>query len=445
MYRNPRFRYLHQLALIGDSGVHGDTSPAFTAPRTRMWDYRAGLQASQPEVAPAARGVFRIDQPNNPAQDRTKLTSIIIPPGHNVVFDRTFHFELDTVTPTVVGRSSSDAIDAFAVSSGKFPFVIDLEDIAANWYAQQFNYEYASSSSGLPFNLGELWWTNVVQTSTGVASNWPDNMLPTMKRTPMYDGSTYNRIDGPPRRNFGLLHHNITGADLRLYDELMRHVGYGAAPFWYEHPDSGDANVSLDALSTTANVTTNGNCSAFVHPGPAPDADDVVGLSAGGAGGAEAHIRTGGAEGVDARNSVLQIDVRLFNPTTWLAAGGDLYLRCYSPEIDGYSVYYIGSALVDEPRANEWIRCQIDLDTPMAGGGGGWDHQRLYRADIVYQADNSGDGLLLSGLRLIDKTKLPVLVEVPLNGYRKTQSNDVPSNATGPVFDVTLSMVEVTT
>ena len=436
----------------GDAAFHEvDTDPDFTEARTRLFDYQRGLLASQPDVTSATIGVMRFDKDTSLSTGAHQLLRLIIPPGHNLALDRCFRFKLDATVPEV---DPSDAIDWFCVSGNQFPIVIDLEDIEANRYATQLNWEYTESFTSLPFNVGELWWTNLVQTVQGIQqSQWPDNQIPTLTQTQMLDGSTFNRVDGPPRRRLNLTHVRASAADLKLYEELTRRTAYGARPFWYEHPDSGDAVAVIHALDTTDDTAAIGDTTVSTT-GTTPSASGLsVQLITGSGGTRGVTIYTDGSAsttGVDARNKVLQMDVQFVSdPSVWNTLTGDCKLRFESPgATSGYSEYFIGDAIIQEAIQGEWVRYQVDLednsDSASPPAAGALDHGRLYSVEFIFEATAVGQVILLSGMKLIDKAKMPLLVEA-VGGVRKTQSNPQPSNAAGPYFDVSLDMAEVTT
>ena len=447
-YRNPRFSYAHEMADQGDAAFHEvDTDPDFTEARTRLFDYQRGLLASQPDVTSATIGVMRFDKDTSLSTGAHQLLRLIIPPGHNLALDRCFRFKLDATVPEV---DPSDAIDWFCVSGNQFPIVIDLEDIEANRYATQLNWEYTESFTSLPFNVGELWWTNLVQTVQGIQqSQWPDNQIPTLTQTQMLDGSTFNRVDGPPRRRLNLTHVRASAADLKLYEELTRRTAYGARPFWYEHPDSGGAVTEISELSDhTTDIPSSANCTLSTVSTGAPDGatDSIKGTSdASGQASMDVYLDTASTS-LDCRNLIFQFDIKLdATAATWLLLDSDLRLLVVNDDPYGYAVMDIGSAFIKDTRSTEWIRFQIhmqDFDTEL--GNDGLNQAAGWKFTFIWQPDAITQPIEISSLNVIDATKLPVQVEIVPGSISRDQSSPAPKSGPGPVYDISMQMIEVT-
>lgn len=441
--RIPRFSYAHTLRDIGDGGFTGSTS-AFVAatPRSRLFDDQSKTLCGQGD----GDKIIEFEQKLKIAEGHPNLNRILIPAGHNYGLDRQLRFELNALD---IPLADGDVVERMVPSSG----LIDIE-VIANTLEQALTLKMSHWNSGtsLAPGIGEIWWTQTVQPTTGTANGWTDDFTPTISRTRMRSGATFNHLDGAPRRRFSLSHLGISGDDVQLYDELMRRTGYGALPFWYEHPDSGDAVTLINLLNDPAGAgisLANGTLATATNGAPdglanaiawTSDSASVMSLSID-----QAAYPSGAV--LDLRNTILQFDIKVVADAGWLAGLTDfnMHLQSADPLSDPSSTSYrIAQPLFQDTIIDEWIRVQVDVKDDanlLSSAQAGVDLTNIKR--IQFQVDTlaTGKELRIANMRFIDKTKQPVLVEVvPRPGW-KTHEDD----GAVALWNINLEMIEVTT
>lgn len=450
-YRNPRFSYIHTLRETGDAGFLAGTDTFQTAtPRTRLLDNQSRVMCGQSDSAQEI--VF--EKKTASAEGFSPLHRVIIPAGHNYGMDRAVRLRLDDVAGggTLAAPPLSDGSTISRVLPSSHHIIWDIDTTDALELGLTLETKHWASLSGDNPSIGELWWTNIAQPTTGIAREWDDFREPTITRTRSKSGATYTSIDGDPRRRFTLEHRALTGTDLALYDDLVRRVGYGAQPFWYEHPDSGDEITLVNALADDAVLTAVGGTKSEISTGAPDGAADCVQLS-NTTGAVEAQLYLDSTDFVtgvstDWRNSILQFDCKVVSTSSWVTATSKLYVDLVSSTPNsGSSKLNYCAGMINAADAGNWFRVQVDLeddrDSTIDSSGGIVDLSDIARVDFRHTGDVSGRAMQYSGLQIIDKDKRPVLVE--LEGYRRRQDNPAPLNGAGTYYTVELDLVEVTT
>ncbi|KKL72179.1 hypothetical protein LCGC14_2087490, partial [marine sediment metagenome] len=204
-----------------------------------------------------------------------RLNRVIIPKGHNFFNDRAIFLQLGQtlVIGGLVTPKFSDLVAYARIASSSN--LIDLQLDPASTYNVASMLKIFMDEPLVTANshgLGELWWTDTVQPVTGIASVWEDASDGIFDRLETRSGERYVQKRGDSKRLFTHMHQNLSGADLLLYDLMYLDVGHGLHPFWYEGPDTGDAEVVLinewDPIPT---ITTTFSSTAVAVAASSPD------------------------------------------------------------------------------------------------------------------------------------------------------------------------------
>lgn len=453
-YRLPRFSYRHAVREVGDGGFSALSSAfVYSAPRTRLLDNQ-----SRQLAGPAANGDFNI------SYDRvgttllqtmpSRLNRLLIPDTHNFggasgVGGREIRarFDVDgtdgSAFPTWITPELSDGSlhTRLVPSSGLIDWEFaDDNDITAAFLELMI---FAATTT-IP-RLGELWWTRTESMVESDVPEWTDVLIPTQERFSLRSGASYVNQTGNDLRAFSLSAICDSGsADDRMLNDLIRRTT--ALPFWYEHPDSGGKVTTLDSLETLDNVSTVSELDISVVSNGAPDGiADCIEAECNGTVAVYQDVVIA-LDGVDARDCILQLDIKIVADSSWLDAvhkfawvprgGNDLATA-------NYCQYKPAEALYIEKPVDEWVRIQVDVENDIFQNSPRalFDPSNFHRISIRSYFDTIGQKIQYSGLRLIDKRKQPVLVEIL--GQQRRQVSSVPTSGTRYQYD--LDMIEVST
>jgi len=444
-YRNPRFSFVHTVVTVGDAGYEASTS-AFDAadPRTRMADYQAKLNALTTGTGAVAIEFSR-DSVSIPAWE---LNRVIIP-SSTMVRDRLVKFALSSI----VGGSETTPADVdnagvldFWAPDGFFDVFFSGIVMAGPYDAETADVIFldfeANPVAAAKLGIGELWWTNTFQPTTGIIPAYTDAKQPTHARVTMESGADFTTLLGPPRRRFTLRHEAMEEADRRLYSTMIDYIGAGSTPFWYEHPDSGDAKTVIKALSSTADVSSVLFCTVdTVSSSPDYHTGNVVEATSSVASGFNVTMAVTSG---DLRNHVISLDIEEGQNNITDRNHLSLVLN---DSRGNSSTFRVGGAMAGGASALNWIRVEADLSTDNDGVGGsgtsGADLSDIAFITVSYNTLNIGETIRLANLTATDKTKRPVLVQ--LEGVpRWTQASPVPSGGSGALWTLEMAMLEST-
>lgn len=423
--------------------TYDSSSSALGNPKERLWDDQAGRP-----VAFAATGFkqLRFTPLDSLKTDHVEVDRLLIPRGHNLGNDRPLNllasllgdYTDGIVIPHVTGNLTQRAVPHEGL--------IDMPFLTPNG-SDGFSWETDSGVSGDKASIGELWFTQTRQPTTGVAHEWEDRREPNLVRDETRSGNTYVVEQGEPRRVFTLEHQALSGADADLYDELLAAVRYGVHPFWYEHPDSGGGEVEFADTATVDGWGSAASDHALVSgsDGVANGALEITATSNGTATLSRDTASLG--ETTYFRDRILAIDHRVPTDASWVVDDADLEfrLRSTTPAVGAQTVWSFARG-VRTVATTDWHTTYFDLEDSTSAA------YRIRSADkpcdlgdvndllLVMGFDTVGQRLQIDNFRTIRKDSLPKLVE--LLGYERTQDSPAPL-ATGGTWRVRLQMREV--
>jgi hypothetical protein len=432
-----------------DTGL-SDTVAGST-PIERLWDDQSGRLV---EFSATGQRFHRVDlRAANTLTDLPDVNRLLVPAGHNFGNDREFRFEQsaigDFTDQAKIVAAPEVAGDVGMVSMHRIPSALAIDgEFAAALDSGGFQIRAKDGLSGTKSKLGEFWITETRQPTTGVAHEWTDEFEPNLERADTRSGNTYVAELGDPRRTFTLEHRALSGSDADLYDELLAAVGYGRHPFWYEHPDSGDATEQVLELGSTVGWAPV-NCTLDTPSGSDGEAGGALRVTAIASGTATIARSVTGSEPTYFRDSVLRCDTFLEATAAWLVGDFNFYIRLSTTAgehpTDPRSEYSLARGLRTTKTIGQWIRTDLDLDDGVSSAFLTTTAVRnpslsaVDRIIFVFGFTAADQQVRLDGLNLTRKDRLPKLVE--LLGYERTQ--DSPAPLTGPTYRVRLQMREV--
>ena len=470
-YRNPRFSYRHMLREYKTQGIGANFSPLASGTFSSLYDDRQ--KGPLVEWPP---GLKYFDVMKNGAKTDEGLTlsggrlnRIIMPAGHNLAtrMSIAIHKGLTFLPAEMTGSMKlADGVTygRFVPSSGMLDIEIDtshalqIDMILFRFYLRSFT--GAANTTHSPANLGlsELWWTDTVSPSTGIAHSWDATDDAIFDRHETRSGATFRQKRGQRKRRWVHTHRNLSGADLKLYDDMRIATGHGLHPFWYEHPDSGDAKQLLldwegsaaDRTALLAEVVTTGN-DTVITQGPSGNGNGFYLTHTSNAGFwvVEWKIPTAAskAPGASWKNRVLQFQMT----ANWLPdditsnQNVDTWVKFFvESDVGGTparTIYNIGHACVEQ--SSGWQRIDIDIDNDASGftGPGPADLDAPTHFGFITTREAASNSYY-SSFTLIDKDKQPVLVEAV--NYSRGQDSPSPSSGEGPTFQIAMGLLEVT-
>jgi hypothetical protein len=296
-------------------------------------------------------------------------------------------------------------------------------------------------------DLAEVFLGHTVQPATGIVRAWEDQVAPGVSRLTTRAGRTYAiQSADAPRRSFTVRHQSCAGADAELYDDLLREIGYGLRPFYFDPPaTASQIYESFDSVDAWSVVGATKSQEAGFGFGTANGPYlSLQGLKANPTTGVTTFLGPTLAPPQDWRNMILTFDFRTDDDS--IALDSDLRVVIHSAAGSGVeerSAFYFGAEHLEEADTNVWRRYQIDLDavpdeipTSLTLADLSAVDQLTFLtntnsnpADRTYRFDN---------IYLIDKDAQPVYVE--LVDYEKRQSGRNPSLEIS--YDYRLELVE---
>ncbi len=448
-YRNPRFSYRHMLRSYGALGIDAVNTDAVASGSTaNLYDDRSGSLVEWNAAANKDCVLYK-NAAATAAGARLggeRLNRILIPKGHTFNNARALRLrashDLTEVSGATFETSDGVTYQRFAPSSGLFDVTINDDKTVASLL--QFRM-LTGLVGGSDYGLGELWWTDTVQPTTGTARKWEDNTDALFDRIEVRSGQSYKQKRGESKRRFSHEHLRLSGADLALYDDLFRGTGYGLYPFWYEGPDTGDVETILEDWSDTSGTFTTTNSSTVAPSASRPDgeAGNIIGHSAVLSGVSEwiYPIADSDAPTVDWANKVLRVQVR---PDWDSTAVADIKLVVESAvgANTARTEYAVGGCF-NQAVSSVWYRLEIDLENDATGfsGSGPADLANLVSFGFVSDFPTNADNTDFGDFILINKDKQPKLVEFA--DYQRFQDSPVPQVAT--TYSISMRLLEVTT
>jgi hypothetical protein len=463
-YRNPRFSKIHTMRDVGDDGFDATTEGTFPfrsdTPRTRWLDEQAGPLAGKDDDFQRTEYARSTDPATGTLGGTMhELARWIIPATHNFGLDRTIELLISAEYPTTsylpVTLSDGSIIARFCPSSGLID--LQLDTAVAQSLARSFQFTWWASNSGVLPNVGEVFWSDIVQPATGTDFGWEHDREAVDTDLEMEAGGIYTTVDGEPRRRFTLKHNAINGADLKLYEELRRYTLYNSRAFWFDHQDSGDVEAVLNPLTLTGqfdNLLGNGFSVEQVVVNGAPDgiADCVAMLTDGASGFPQAKLLQtswDAAAPTDLRDFVLQFDLLFVTDATWVISSDSFFVDIVNQAGTLFSRYDVAAAMLGTgaAAADTWYRIQIDLEQDGRTNLSQLDPKDAY--NVTFSIDGTANGssrpFQLANVRVIDKAKQPVYVKIVPGTFQKPQESRAPGGSGGPRYNVEFDMIEVTT
>lgn len=455
-YRNPRYTYRHLLREAGASAI-SLVNGSFLAgsPKDRLFDERIGLPC---QITASADGLeLRIDQ----AASRRPITisRIIIPKGHNL---HTHQLRLeawidDSVSPWTGGESllggmlsDPDVVEDFTLRDVLIPgdLQIDLNtngkisDLIPRGY-RYFRLIFQGTANLDVVDLPELFVSETVQTTTGVVRAWEDQVAPGVTRLTTRAGRTYAiQSADRPRRQFTIRHNAVANTDVEVYDDLLREIGHGLRPFYFDPPASGtQRRLAMD--DSTGWSATPGGTSVVMAPGHGAGNSIQLAIDDG-TSGEKSLFFTGGLfnPAEDWRNMVLEFDFWTNDPD--FALDDDLRIALLSdPNSEGAGGRSYGTAFLNSGRGGEFNRFQADLDglfdasaQPVQG------YQPHRTSDLVFSVTKNvaATQRLYRFDKVVLRAKDAAAVYVELVDYERRQSGLNPSREIS--YDYRLELVE---
>lgn len=447
-YRNPLYTYRHSIA---ESGVAAlslvNASAAAGFPLDRLTDRQIGLVT---RIDPSGAGP-ELRVAHAQARRPIRLSRILIPAGHSFGTHNTrLHVQLDINDPPwISGFGKAFRPDATAVDD-LMPvneLLVDIPlrggqlDLVANpWRFWRITWEGADVNDLLDF--AELFAGETVQPATGIVRAWDDQVAPGVTRLNTRAGRTFTiQSSDRPRRAWTIQHRGVALSDAELYEDMLRSIGYGVHPFYFEGPAS--ATVERIPMDTTT---------GWVHDAPA-----TLGTATGHGEGSQTALEfvvpdaSSGFFGMryavapveDWRNMLLQFDFYAVSLDPVADSDLRVTIRSTGETFVHKSHFFFGDGVVEQGLVGEWYRFQIDLDRAPDFVADGELPADLGAVDeIQFQIFvNSASGAKthrFDRVTLIDKDAQPHYVE--LVDYDRRQSSDAPRAELR--YDYRLELVE---
>lgn len=320
---------------------------------------------------------------------------------------------------------------------------------AAGFYEDRFHWTMRRAAGDTDLEFGEVVLGSTWAPSKPPDQSWVDMAEPLLTRQRLRNGNAYTTMDGPPRRRYTLEFSALDYRDKALFDQLLRDCAYGALPFWYEHPGSGDGSqlvFDFGNAQSAAHLTT-WRCVTSPLTGPGGDAEGARLISADGNRSGEVYLDIEALHGglFDLRHSVLSLDYSYDSAEDWLVDAEDLYIGV-DDSVDAYSYWEIGGQpAVQVAGGLNWFREFIDMDqAPTLKGGGNQgqaDLSKVARVRIFGEMTTTLQSWGSDNLRLWRKEQAPVLVK--LASY-SAEHDGTAARAFGMTWRIRMELLEVT-
>lgn len=286
----------------------------------------------------------------------------------------------------------------------------------------------------------ELTLGTTLKPGSGVAHTWTDVREPTLTDVQTRAGMAYGSVDGEPRRVFRIDHRWLTGADLALYDYVLRECQYGALPIWFDPPTAGGARELLNGMddsSDPALSSTGGTLSdiggAFAGEGAATR------CTAAGATPCWLRVDVGDRDFTDCMLSFeyecgwVPTQASELKLILYDTEGGFLSFDCAAQQVSAGVVLWFFREFVDpavDPGATPTSA------TPPA------DLRHIAEVSFFFSATSPGQWINIDGVRLHPRDAEPVRCNIV--GYSRDQDGPVPQSI-GLRHRVQLQLEELST
>ena len=439
-YRNPRFSYVHTLRDVGSTGV----SASSWASNAELWDSQNRVTTASGSTGLATLDFDRgaVTTGNRAARE---LDRVIVPKGHNLAGNRVAYvrFEETATFGSAAQRTLLDGMTQTFLHPSSYHTVWDFDSSASatlGYYAGM-RFQCAPSGNSSTADLGELWWTKREEPTTGIVSAWAEQYVPNDTRIETDSGAAYIVEQGEPRRFFSLEHRQVSGADLLLYEDLLRQTRMGRRPFWYEHPSSGGGTQSVGNTDSTS-LWTSGATATLAIAGDYLECTANGVLRAG-------PVLTAANMPADAprdwRDSLFSIDVKVTeNTSSWAEAAANALWLVVQSKSGQWNTYNLAAPFTGEVVADRNYRMQVDLEADATNTGGTMPADLTSFAEWYIQGDflNAANQFAIRDPQIISKTSMPHLVEI-VGEPRIEQDRSAPKS--GPAFTIAFDMLEVIT
>lgn len=449
-YRNPRFCYKHMLRDYKALGIDPNTDTPATGSTTSLYDDRhKGPLVTWPGASNEEVIAYKNAAATAEGQRLSggRLNRVIIPAGHSLIHQVPLRIRMSD--DLIEGNSDLvDLVDgvkyySFVSSSGMID--VELHPSESRTTASLLEIRMRLSLTAANYGITELWWTDTVSPTTGIAHGWDATDDAVFDRIESRSGAAYRQKRGPKKRRWVHRHRHLSGADLKLYDDMRIGTGYGLHPFWYEHPDSGDVETLIEDWADAGSFTTTNSSTATLTAGRADgESGNFMRHEAGSNVNIEWSYPVASTLAPDAdwSNKILRVQMK----GDWDSSAitdVQFFVESVVGAQTARTNYDIGGAFT-EFNVNDWWRVEIDLDLDATDftGSGPADLSSPSNFGFIVNRDTTGRQTDFGDMILIDKDKQPVLVEAV--NYERGQDGGSPSGSLGPTFQIAMGLLEVT-
>ena len=228
-YRNPRFSYRHMLREFDAIGIdNANTDSLVSGSLTSLYDSKSSPLAEW--TLDANKDLVLFKNAHQTVGGKTLqnnlLQRIIIPAGHTLG-TTTFKIMMDlSVTIGNVHPIYADGVEYRRVRVADID-MIEIEIIGPFKIAGTLRLRMNAAADAGAHGIGEIWWTEILQPSTGVAIGWEDNVSGLYDRIETRSGSRFTQKRGTAKWRGTVEHRGLSGVDLKLYDDLFRATEFG--------------------------------------------------------------------------------------------------------------------------------------------------------------------------------------------------------------------------
>lgn len=450
-YRNPRYMMAHLYRdNVNGTPIVGPEDPDF--PKSRLIDGANGALWRSGNAAADAELVFEL-LVNTEEAYRPELIRIIIP-SSKTLYDATQRLLVETGSTASTGPwDDVYLLDGTLADLYAPPDVFDFE-LALNTFQFEFwrFLFYQQITAAGEQEAGEIYASDIVETNTGIVQTWEDVDEPNVNVATTLGGNVYSIVRGQPRRVWTMEYRNVDEDDVLALDQVRRLAGVQQNAFWFDPPDSANAeeetfqfiatppegtwntlssgtNVQFLSDDAGSNPTNNGDYMRVVNAITSPNLlRQTINLN----------------EPVDFRFKFFRCDVNVAIPG-W-AEALDAITITLATEADGSggsSEFSLSKCFVEQAADDVWRRVYIDpRNSPSIGVSE--QHMRFDTVrSITFNLDTQVQFHLadFANFRLVNPAKRPKYVE--LLNYRKTQASDNPGARIK--YDVDVQVREVLT
>ena len=235
-YRNPRFMIDHIFRAFPVSYISGPELAGF--PKRRLTDGR-NRSLWRGTDATADQDVVLSSDPPNLVPTRPPIERVLIPQSREawLQMQRIRLFAGPGATPASA-MAFDDGVPADLYAA---PDVLDFEVVApADAQRLRVNFVGIPGASTFTHEAGQVYASRILTTSSGVVQSWTDEDEPNVDVVTTEAGCTYARERGDPRRVWRLRYRLLDDADMFVLDTVRRTAGIQVHGFWFDPPTSGD-------------------------------------------------------------------------------------------------------------------------------------------------------------------------------------------------------------